>query len=117
EVLDGCHRLQTGTFAFGEGHLLTQRLGHRQNIGKQDSCVETKAAYRLQGYFGGIFWGQGHSPEGSGLGAQLAILRQIASRLAHQPDRRYLFRSTFQDSHKLSITTQHKTPKTLKMML
>ena len=50
----GCHRRQAGAFALGEGHLLAQRLGHRQDVGEQDGGVKAETADRLQGHFRGI---------------------------------------------------------------
>ena len=66
-----------------------ERTGDDENIREDDGGVEVEAADRLQRDFGGEFRGEAKIEEAAGLGAYLAVLRQIATGLPHHPDRRY----------------------------
>ena len=62
------------------------RFRGNENIGKDDDGVDAQAPIGLQRYLGGKFRRFGHFEEAV-LFAQRAILGQIASGLAHHPDR------------------------------
>ena len=77
-----------GPFALDELDLLPKGIGHDQNVGEDDRRVEVEPAQGLERYFGGKLWIEAKIEEGAGLGPDLAIFREIAPGLAHQPDRR-----------------------------
>ena len=82
-------RIEPRTFAFDEPQLAAERVRDHQDIGKQDRGIEAKPPDRLQRHLCGPFRREAQLEEASRLLAQRAILRQIAPRLAHHPDRRH----------------------------
>ena len=94
------HRLQPRAFAFREPDFLAQCMRHQQNVSEQDGGVEIEAPHRLQGDFHRQFRRQAELDKIFGIGTQGAIFRQVTSRLAHQPDRRYGGRFALQNREK-----------------
>ena len=88
QVLAVPQRLEFWPFALDERNLLSERIRDDQNIGEDDCCVEIEPAQGLERYFCGECWIEAKIEEGACLGPDLAIFGEIASRLAHQPDRR-----------------------------
>ena len=62
-------------------------MRHDQNIGKQDRRIEIEPPERLQRHFARQLGIIAQIKERSGLRPQLPVFRQIASGLAHEPDR------------------------------
>ena len=83
-------RLQHRSLAFLEGNLLPERVRHHQNVGKEDRSIEAIAPDRLQGHFLGELRRVAEIEKATCLCPDLAILRQIASCLAHHPERHAL---------------------------
>src|ERR1700743_3247753 len=81
-------RIETRSIAGLECHWLSERQWHHQDVGEQDRSIEAEAAHRLQRYFGGKLGCKAQIEKASRLLSQWAVLRQIAPRLPHQPDRR-----------------------------
>ena len=63
------------------------RVGHDQDVGKQDRAVEAEAADRLERDLGGRLAVVDQLEEPALLGPQRAIFGQVAAGLTHQPDR------------------------------
>ena len=78
---------QLGPLARQKLQVLAQRVGHDQDIGKQDRAVETEADDRLQGDLAGRLAIVGHRQESALFGAQFAIFGEIPASLAHEPER------------------------------
>ena len=97
DFLRRIQRIEPRAFADFEPHRAAERVGDHQNVGEDDRGIEAKTADRLQRDFGGAFRIEAQIEEAAGLGAQLAIFRQIASGLPHHPDRR----------HRLPVAGQH----------
>jgi hypothetical protein len=57
-----------------------------EDVAEQDGRVQRVAVQRLQRDFGGVLRVGGQAHEAAGLGARLAVFRQVAAGLAHQPD-------------------------------
>ena len=77
--------LKSRAFTFGEVQPQTQRIGHGQNIGEQNSRVHRVPSQRLQRNFAGQF-GVGAEPHKTArLGAGLAIFGEVPPRLTHHP--------------------------------
>jgi hypothetical protein len=72
---------------FAEAIRLAHRLGNHEDVAEQNRGVKTEPADRLQRDFGGEF-GRLDELQESVFLLELAIFRQRASRLAHEPDRR-----------------------------
>ena len=71
---------------------LAHGLGHDKDVGKQDGGIEGKPAQWLEGDLGRQR-GSAHEV-GEGMpGLELAVFRQVAAGLAHDPDRRPLERA------------------------
>jgi hypothetical protein len=81
-------RFELRTLAFLEPDLLPQRIGHDQNVGKDDRGIEPEPPHRLQGHLDRLVRRVAEIEERAGRRPHRAIFRQIASRLTHQPDRR-----------------------------
>ncbi len=86
---------------------LAQRLGDDEDVGEDDRRIEREAAQRLQRDFRGQFRRAYHFEEGV-LRLQRAVFRQVATGLAHDPNRRTVERfagaggeETFATSHGL----------------
>ncbi len=80
--------LELRAFAFLEPDFLAERVGNHEDVGEDDRRIEAEATDRLQRDLDGLFRRVAEFEERSGRGADGAILRQVASRLPHQPDRR-----------------------------
>ena len=63
-------------------------MRHDEDVREQDRGVEAEAPDRLQRDLGGAARVVAEIEERAGLGAQLAVFREIAAGLAHEPDRR-----------------------------
>ena len=70
---------------------LSHRLGNHENVAEQNRRVETEPADRLQRHLGGEFRRLDEFEEGIFL-LELAIFRQRAASLAHEPDGRAVHR-------------------------
>ena len=81
-------RLELRAFALLEPDFLAERIGHHQDVGKDDRRIEPEAADRLQRDLDGLVRRVAEFEERSRRGADGAILRQVAPGLTHQPDRR-----------------------------
>ena len=81
-------RIEARALAFDEAHALAQRVGNDEDVGKQDRRVKAVAADRLQRHLGGECRRVAQLEEAADRGAHLAVLRQVAAGLAHQPHRR-----------------------------
>ncbi len=84
-VLD---RIEQRTFAGGKCHRLSERMRHHQDVRKQNRRIESESPHRLQRNLGRELRIENEIEKASGLLAQRAIFRQIASCLAHHPYRR-----------------------------
>ena len=80
-------RRKVRAFPGKELQILAHRIGHDQDVGKQDRTVEAIAPDRLQGDLGRRRAVIDQRQEAALLFAQGAVFRQIAPGLAHQPDR------------------------------
>src|SRR5690606_33327429 len=78
--------LKDGAFAFGKTDRLSQSVRDDQNIGKQDRRIEIEPAQGLKGDFSRHRRCVAQIEKPTGLLADLAILAQIAARLAQEPD-------------------------------
>ena len=81
-------RLQPRTFADLEAHRATQCVGDHQDVREDDRGIESEPADRLQRDLGSKLRREAEIEEAAGLGAHLAIFRQIAAGLPHHPHRR-----------------------------
>jgi hypothetical protein len=84
-------------FADLEADTAAERIRYDQNVGEDDRRIEAETADRLQRDFGGELRREAEVEEAAGLGAKLAIFRQVTARLPHHPDRR----------HRLALTCEH----------
>ena len=84
--------------AFPEFQAVPERPGQHQDVAEQDGGVEAVAADRLQRHLGREVGGGAEGDEILHPGADRPVFRQIAPRLAHQPDRRRPYRLTAQGS-------------------
>ena len=66
---------------------LSEGFGHDQDVGEENGGIDGKPPQRLKRNLGGQS-GRAHHFEKSVLGLELAIFRQVAPGLAHDPDRR-----------------------------
>ena len=64
------------------------RIGNGKNVGEQDGRIQRVAAQRLQGDLTGQLGVAAQAHEIAGFCTGLQVLRQIAPRLPHHPDRR-----------------------------
>ena len=78
--------LDLRAFALNEIEGKSHRLERQQQIGKQDGCVHLDAADRLQSDFCGEI-GRSTDLEQRMSLAQRPVLRHVAPRLSHEPDR------------------------------
>ena len=90
DLLRRIQRIEPRAFAGLEAHGAAERIGDHENIGEDDRGIEIETADRLQRHLGGILRREAEIEKAAGLGAQLAILRQIAAGLPHHPYRRHL---------------------------
>ena len=79
--------LMRGPSPVGERQLETHADERRQDVGEDDGGVEPKGANGLQRHLGGEL-GRANDVEDAVLLAQGPVLRHVAPRLAHEPDRR-----------------------------
>ena len=89
DLLRRIQRIEPRAFAGLEAHGTAERIGDHENIGEDDRGIEVEAADRLQRHLGGIFRREAQIEKAARLGAQFAILRQIAAGLPHHPYRRH----------------------------
>jgi hypothetical protein len=68
-------RLELGTFAFLEPDLLAERIGHDQNVGKDDRGIQPEAAHRLQRHLNRLLRRIAEIEEGARRRPHGAILR------------------------------------------
>ena len=80
--------LEFRSFALGEVQPEAHRVGDGQDVGKEDRGIEREAIEGLQRHFGCIRRVLGECEEAAGLLAGCVVFREVAARLAHQPDRR-----------------------------
>src|SRR6185312_4637989 len=80
-------RIEPGPFPHFKANAAAERVGHDQDIGKDDRRIEAEAADRLQGDFAGKIRVEAEVEDAAGSGADLAIFRQVTARLPHHPDR------------------------------
>src|SRR5262249_12715778 len=90
-------RLKSRTFAGRKPHRLSERMRDDENVGEQDSGIETKPAHRLQRYFRSELRRKAERSKISSLLPNGLIFRQVAPGLAHQP---YRWRTT-------ALTVEH----------
>ena len=83
------YRIQPGTFACFERHLLAQCMGDHQNIRKQDRGIEAEPPQRLQGYLGCFFRVVAQVQKTACNLPDRTVFRQITASLAHKPDGRW----------------------------
>ncbi|MDR8804351.1 hypothetical protein FEP89_05107 [Burkholderia multivorans] len=89
----GAHRMrELRPFADLEVEAEAHGVGNRQDVGEQDRGVERKALERLQRHFGREIGILREAEEAAGPRARRVVFRQIAARLAHEPDRRVVGR-------------------------
>ena len=76
--------MDDGAFTLGELEPHAEGLDDQQDVGEEDRRVDPESLHRLQGHFGGRLRvpAQLEKAEAS---AQGAVLRQIATGLAHEP--------------------------------
>ena len=79
---------QDGTFAFLEGQALAEGPGNHQDVAEKDGGVEAVAADGLEGDFRGELRGCAEAHEVPGVSADFAVFGEVASGLAHEPERR-----------------------------
>ena len=89
DLVGRIQRIELWAFADLEPHRAAERIRDHQNVGEDDRGIEVEAADRLQRHFSGEFRRETQVEKAAGLGADFAILRQIAAGLAHHPDRRH----------------------------
>ena len=73
-------------FALGKRQTQAHGVRDGQDVRKQNRRIQRIAVQRLQGHFGGVVHVGGQPHETAGLGAGGAVLGQVASSLAHQPN-------------------------------
>src|SRR5712671_7609472 len=82
------YRRQHRPFALAEAYALAEGMWHDENIREQDRGVERIAPQRLQRRLSGELRGEAQLEKIRHLAAQLAVFRQVAPRLPHEPYRR-----------------------------
>ena len=86
-------------------------IRNRQDIGEQDRRIEGITPQRLHRHLAGQFRITAQTHEVAGLRPGLAILRQIAARLAHYPHRRAGHRLAHQGSQQqIVLQFRHESP-------
>ena len=88
DLVGRIERIEPWAFADFEPHIAPERVGDDENIREDDRGIEVEAADRLQRHFGSEFGCEAQVEESPGPGADFTVFRQIASGLAHHPDRR-----------------------------
>jgi hypothetical protein len=76
------------SFAGLEPQILADRMRDDEDVGKQDRAVESEAGDRLQRHLGRRRAVMDELQEAALVGPECTIFGEIASRLAHQPNRR-----------------------------
>ena len=88
DVGRGAHRrAEPGSLSLDELQPETHRPGDGQDVGEEDGGIEREPAQRLQGDLAGELRCAAQRKEAAGARPRRPILREIASGLAHQPDR------------------------------
>ena len=85
DALGIADRVEPGTLAGLEAHVLAERIGNHQDVGKQDRGVEAEPPDRLQRGFDRGLGVVAELKERAGLSTDRPVFRQVASGLAHQP--------------------------------
>ena len=80
--------LEARALALAEVQAETHRVGDGQDVGEQDRRIELVAPQRLHSHFAGEFGVAAQAHEVARLRPRLAVLGQVAARLAHDPDGR-----------------------------
>ena len=80
--------VELGTFAGSKANGLAKRMRDHQDVGEQDSGIEAEPSHRLERHFRREFRREAKVEEITDPVPHLAIFRQIATGLTHQPDRR-----------------------------
>src|SRR5690625_2739709 len=88
QILNPPQGLETWAVPLLEPNLLPQGVGNDEDVGKENGRIEAKAADRLQGDLARQFRVVAEVEETACLAAHLAVFRQIAPGLPHEPDRR-----------------------------
>ena len=80
------NRIEPRSFAVFKDDALTKSVSHDENIGEQDRGVEAETPDRLQGRLRRQGGRIAKIEKCLRAGAQFPVFRQIATRLAHEPD-------------------------------
>ena len=87
QVLKRFDGIEPRAFTFLETNGLPESIRHDEDIGKQDCSVEAETADRLQRHLGGELRRIAQVEKAPGFSSDFSVFRQIATSLAHQPDR------------------------------
>ncbi|MNI40426.1 hypothetical protein D3C73_946490 [compost metagenome] len=88
DVFLGAYRVgKARALAFGEVQAQAHGMRHRQNVREQNGRIQVVARQRLQRDLHGVVRVLSQAHEGACAGPRGAVLGQVATRLAHQPDR------------------------------
>ena len=90
EVAAVGERGQSRALPLVEPDIGAERIGHHQDIGEEDRCVEIEPANRLEGHLLCMNRVVAQLEESPGLAPDGTVLGQVAARLAHQPNGRPL---------------------------
>ena len=90
-------RIEPRPLALREAHGLSERMRDHENVGKENRCVESEPADRLERDLCGHLWIEAKIEETARLLTLRAVLRQIAPGLAHHPHRRHRLGAARQD--------------------
>ena len=82
--------LELRALAFSEVQAKPHRVGHGQDVRKEDGSIQIVAGQRLQRHFAGHGRRFAQIEEIAGPLTGFAILRQVAASLTHQPERRVI---------------------------
>src|SRR5216683_3050595 len=86
DLVGRIHGIEPRPFAYLEAHRAAERVGNDENVGEDDRGIEIETADRLQRDLGGELRREAQIEEAAGLGAELAIFRQIAAGICRYPD-------------------------------
>ena len=85
-IVEFTDRIELGPATINKFQFLLERIGHHQNIRKQNCRIGMEPAHRLQCYLGCIGGIGNHIEEAARLGAQSAVFFHIATGLAQEPE-------------------------------
>jgi hypothetical protein len=88
QALSVADRVEARAVARFKGDALAERVRQDENVGEQDRTVEAEPADRLQRRLDGEGGVIAKIEKGRGFRPKIPVFRQIAPRLAHEPDRR-----------------------------